>query len=440
VQLHEVEAGARTPLGGGDELGDDGVHAGAVEGLRHLVDTLAVRAFGRADDGPVAGVQGLVDALPHELRGALGAGVAQLQADLRRRRGVDELGDAPPRGSLLVAPQAGAAGGDPALRRHAHHLRHHEAGAAERLAAEVDEVEVGGHALVGDVHVHRRDDDPVDQLQLAEPERVEHRRPRLLPTGEPGVDVGDEPRVAQPQVVVGDAAAAGEDVERELQRRLVDVAPEVLEPLQAGLGGPLRRLHHGPALGLVGGERCRHLVVLVQAGRECQRVLHGELRAGADREVGGVGGVAEQHHVVVAPPLVAHGGEADPPRVVRQHASPAEHVGEDLAHGLDGSDVGLAGGKGERLARIEARAAPHVVVHLDDERAAVLVERVAVHLHDAVLGLADVEGERLEDGVGAQPHVAAPAHVEARAEVVGVLGAHGRVQAVARDDEVVVGP
>src|ERR1022692_1575807 len=57
--------------------------------------------------------------------------------------------------------------------------------------------------------------------------------------GEPAVHVGDELGVAQPQVVVGDPAAAGHDVERELVRVLVRALPDVLEPLQAGLRGPL---------------------------------------------------------------------------------------------------------------------------------------------------------------------------------------------------------
>jgi hypothetical protein len=55
----------------------------------------------------------------------------------------------------VMRRHARAAGGDPPLRRDADHLRHDEAGTAERLPAEVDEVEVGGHAVDGDVHVHR---------------------------------------------------------------------------------------------------------------------------------------------------------------------------------------------------------------------------------------------------------------------------------------------
>ena len=47
--------------------------------------------------------------------------------------------------------------------------------------------------------------------------------PPPLVLGEPRVDPRDELGVAHPQVVVGDPPAAGHDVERELQRLLVDV-------------------------------------------------------------------------------------------------------------------------------------------------------------------------------------------------------------------------
>ena len=111
---------------------------------------------------------------------------------------------------------------------------------------------------------------------------------------------------------------------------------------------------------------------------------------------------------------------------------------EELAHCRDGGLVGLA--RCEVVGRdlVESCSPPHVVVHLDDEGAAVGVEGVAVHLHDAMGGLEDVEGEGLEDLVGAEPHVPAAPHVHRGLELVGVLGAHERVEAVRRDHEVVV--
>ena len=81
---------------------------------------------------------------------------------------------------------AGAAGRDPSLGRDADHLGHHQSGAAERARAEVDEVEVARGPVDGGVHVHRRHDHPVGQLQpRAAQNGSEHRRPRSL---------GDAPR------------------------------------------------------------------------------------------------------------------------------------------------------------------------------------------------------------------------------------------------------
>ena len=117
---------------------------------------------------------------------------------------------------------------------------------------------------------------------------------------------------------------------------------------------------------------------------------------------------------------------------------PSSDVGEELADRGDRGLVGLTRREVVRRDPVESRSPPHVVVHLDDEGAAVGVERVAVHLHDAMGGLEDVEGEGLEDLVGAEPHVPAAPHVQRGLELVGVLGAHERVDAVRRDHEVVV--
>ena len=174
-----------------------------------------------------------------------------------------------------------------------------------------------GTPSTGGVHVHRRDDHAVGQLQRAEPERAGtsaagQRRPASGSRPAPPRAAanqrsmrGHELRVAQPQVVVGDPPAAGDDVERELLRRLLDVLADVLEPLQAGLRRALGGQHHRPALGLVRRQRRWHVGVLVQAGGEGQRVLHRQLGAGADREVRGVRGVAEQDDVAVPPGVVA---------------------------------------------------------------------------------------------------------------------------------------
>ncbi|GAA3214384.1 hypothetical protein GCM10020256_15180 [Streptomyces thermocoprophilus] len=226
-------------------------------------------------------------------------------------------------------------GGDAALGADADHLRHDESGAAEGAGAEVDEVEVAGDAVGGGVHVHRGDDDPVAQGEAAQPVGREHRRGAGRAAELP-LHGGGEVRVAQPQVVVGDAAGAGEEVERELAGRLVDVEGEVLEPFEAGAGGPLGGGDDGPAFLLVGGEGVADGGLFVEAGGEGEGVLDGEFGAGADGEVRGVGGVAEQHHLAVGPAVVDDRAEAGPVGVVGAQRASAERVGEDLRAAVDG--------------------------------------------------------------------------------------------------------
>src|SRR5262249_56846289 len=83
---------------------------------------------------------------------------------------------------------------------------------------------------------------------------------------------------------------------------------------------------------------------------------------------------------------------------------------------------------------------PHCVVHLHDERAAGRVVGVPVHLHHAVGRLLDVKLERVEDQVGAEPHVPAAADVEAGPERDGPGGPRRRVGPVGRHHQVVAGP
>ena len=116
--------------------------------------------------------------------------------------------------------------------------------------------------------------------------------------GEAAVDRRDELRIAQPQVVVCHAAAARQQIERELRPLLIDVARQALEPLERRLRGALRALDDRPALGLVGRERGGHVVAgCAKRPRQRDRVLHRELGPRTDREVRRVRRVAEQHDV-----------------------------------------------------------------------------------------------------------------------------------------------
>ena len=193
VQLEQVETGPLAGHRGGDELRLDLLHLGDRQLARHLVQPGQVRDRRRRAHLPVALVERLVDALPHQLGRALAARVAELKPDLRGRVLVHECRDPPPRGFVLACVQAGAARGDPAFGRHADHLGHHQGCAARRLAAEVHQMKVGRRAVLGRVHVHRRDDDAVLQRKLAQPHRLEHRRHDLAAAEPAPLAVGGEP-------------------------------------------------------------------------------------------------------------------------------------------------------------------------------------------------------------------------------------------------------
>jgi hypothetical protein len=290
------------------------------------------------------------------------------------------------------------------------------------------------------VLAHGRDDNAVRELELAQAQGHEQRLRRAAvaaPRGALAVrpPLGhalDERGVAQREVVVGDALRARHEVERELQRRLPDVAGGVLEPLEARLGRLLRLQHLDVARVLVGRQHARDVARAVRAERIEERdgVFHRELRARADREVRGVRGVAEQHHVAVVPALAAHGGKRAPDRAVGQELVAREVVCEQLRHERDRV---LLRGVGE------ACPPPGVLRALDDPRRARLratLERVGVHLEHAVLGLGEDESERGERLVRAEPGELAAPPIEARTKGLRVAFAERAAQAVAGHDQV----
>jgi hypothetical protein len=119
------------------------------------------------------------------------------------------------------------------------------------------------------------------------------------------------------------------------------------------------------------------------------------------------------------------------------HVVAVEDIVEELSDDCDRRLVGLTGCEVAAREPVESRLAPDLVVHLHDERAAGGVVGVAVDLHDAVRRLPQVERERVEHAVGAEPHVLAPPDVEPRDERVGVLRPRDRVQPVAGKNQVV---
>ena len=421
VQLEDVEADVGGATGRRHEVVPDPGEVLPARLPRH--PTAGPVREGRGTDRlPAVGVEGIVHALPHPLRGRLPAGMSQLQPDPRGRRGVHEVDDPLPRLRLLVGVQSGVPEGDPALRGGRDHLGHDETGTADRLGAEMHEMEVADDPIDGRVLVHRGHDDAVLQFELSQPEGLEERRDLLRPVaiGEAGLHPGRELGVAQRERAEGDPPGARQQVEGELQGLLVDVLLDVLEPLQRGLRRALEGEHDRTPFGLVGRERRGDVRLLVQVRREGERVLQRELGPGADREVRRVRGVADEHDVVMRPALIADGGEGDPLRVVGQQSRAVELLREDVGEPRDGSFVAHAWPEDLALGRVEAGTAPDLLVHLDQE------------------GALDVEGEGLYRAVDAQPDVPGGPPVQRRSEGLGVVRADPGVDAVGGDDELVV--
>jgi len=178
VNFDEVEACGAGAVGGGNEVGDDLVHAGAVECGGDGVGI--VEANGGGSDGlPAAfgGGDGAIG-LPWNGHAGFAAGVGELGAGVGAVL-VQEGGDALELGSVLVLPDAEIAGSDAAFRADGVGLGDDQGGAADGTAAEVDEVPVVGEAVDGGVLAHGRDGDAVGQGEAAQLEGGEEVVRRL---------------------------------------------------------------------------------------------------------------------------------------------------------------------------------------------------------------------------------------------------------------------
>ena len=105
MQLQHVEAAALAALRRSDERRFDRVHRGAVHLARHLA-IRKVRNRRRRHYVPASLFQWAIHAVPHQLGGALAAGVAKLHANFRRGIGMHKIHDAAPGcvTSIIVAP------------------------------------------------------------------------------------------------------------------------------------------------------------------------------------------------------------------------------------------------------------------------------------------------------------------------------------------------
>src|SRR5947209_313598 len=118
--------------------------------------------------------------------------------------------------------------------------------------------------------------------------------------------------IAQAQVIVGDAPAARKQLEGKLHRLKALVAARSLEIRLALLSGFLKEFDDRFALQFVLVERGFDSWMLLKRGGQGNRVLHRQLCARADGEMGGMYSIAEQHGIVIVPVLVCKRGEADP--------------------------------------------------------------------------------------------------------------------------------
>lgn len=149
-------------------------------------------------------------------------------------------------------------------------------------------------------------------------------------------------------------------------------------------------------------------------------------------------GVAEQHQVPRVPAIGPQGPEPRPARGVRQQRGAVEPVREQLLDELDRRQVALARPRIAGAAVAE-ELLPSRFRGLHHDRRGPVGIGVAVQLHDAAGGLHDVEGERGQDAVGAEPHVPAAPGRDARAEVRRARRPDRGVHPVRRDDQVVIG-
>ena len=149
---------------------------------------------------------------------------------------VYKIDNALPRRFVRRSIHAGAARRDAAFRTDACHLDADETGAALGTLAVMNEMPVRWTAFDRLVLRHRRHDNAIFQLHIAELEWRKHRPPHFVVAG-PGKPLKPSFRrfepisVTQPQVLVADALRTRQQRVVELHRIEMKVAFDILEPL-----------------------------------------------------------------------------------------------------------------------------------------------------------------------------------------------------------------
>ena len=234
---------------------------------------------------------------------------------------------------------------------------------------------------------------------------------------------------------MADALGAREQRIVELNRIEVEIALDLLEPLQRVAGGRLQAQHFKPSLFLVALESLLQCRFAVQIVGQSDCAVECEPGAGADRKMRGGGCVAHEHDIAVVPALADHPREIHPDRGatqmvgVRHQLVAAKVLGKHLLAHSDAFFLGHV---------LEAPIVPGLLRALHDHRRGVLVELIGVDPHPAMFGFFEDEGEGVvEFLVRAEPDEFALTHIHIRLEDVFVLLANERVDAVASDDEIV---
>ena len=171
--------------------------------------------------------------------------------------------------------------------------------------------------------------------------------------------------------------------------------------------------------------------------RQRNGVFQPQLGAGANGEVGGVGGVADEHDAVVLDPVAAeNGGEVDPGRAadmggVGEQFVAIEIVGKDPPTGFRALLVAHV---------LEAEGVVDIGIAFDNEGRSVLVKLVGVGPDPAVLGFFEDKGKGIPERLlGAQPDKLVAAHINVAVEGLEVAVADFRVETVGSHDHIGIG-
>jgi hypothetical protein len=150
--------------------------------------------------------------------------------------------------------------------------------------------------------------------------------------------------------------------------------------------------------------------------------------------MGGVDGVAHQHHIAVVPFVTGDGRELEPPRVVPEQAGAIQTCREDLLAASKGKLVAMTRCRHVGSRGIEAQRGPGLGAHLDYEGAPLLAVGIDVgpdHSRGRVL---EYEVELVEHLRCAEPDVLVASKLDRGPQVWGELATQHAVGAVSADD------